>query len=142
MGRQIISKQENKAARKERSTPHFNPREGSKYIAFFKPYGVLSQFTREENSDKRTLAAFGFPANVYSLGRLDADSEGLLLLSDEAELNRKLLHPTQAHQREYHVQVERIPGPEALRQMEKGVLVQDRKTLPCKARILDPQPQI
>ena len=78
-------------------------------IAFNKPYGVISQFT-PDGSPNRTLAEFGFPKNVYAIGRLDADSEGLLLLSEEPELNQsRLLHPKHAHEREYWVQVERIP---------------------------------
>lgn len=110
-------------------------------IAFHKPYGVLSQFT-QDGSPNRPLAEFGFPKNVYALGRLDADSEGLLLLSDEAELNERLLHPRHAHERIYWVQVERIPTAEALRKMEKGVVIQGHRTLPCRARLLDPQPQV
>ena len=61
-------------------------------IAFHKPYGVLSQFT-PDGSPNRTLAEFGFPKDIYPLGRLDADSEGLLLLSDEPGLNTRLLDP-------------------------------------------------
>jgi 23S rRNA pseudouridine2457 synthase len=110
-------------------------------IAFNKPFGVLSQFTAD-GSPNRTLAGFGFPKNVYPIGRLDADSEGLLLLSDEAALNRKLLHPRHAHEREYWAQVERIPSDAALRQLEKGVAVQSRKTLPCRAWIVEPEPQL
>ncbi len=108
-------------------------------IAFHKPFGVLSQFTGDGSSN-RTLAEFAFPKNVYPLGRLDADSEGLLLLSDEAEWNEKLLHPRHAHEREYWAQVEKIPTPESLRRLEKGVLIQGRKTRPCRAWILEPQP--
>ena len=110
-------------------------------IAFNKPYGVISQFT-PDGSPNRTLAEFGFPKNVYPIGRLDADSEGLLLLSDEAELNQRLLHPKQAHEREYWVQVERVATVEALRELSKGVTVQGRKTLPCRARMLEPQPGV
>jgi 23S rRNA pseudouridine2457 synthase len=110
-------------------------------IAFNKPYGVLSQFT-PDGSPNRPLAEFGFPKGVYPIGRLDADSEGLLLLSDEAELNQKLLHPRQAHEREYWVEVERIPSAEAIQQLARGVLVQGRKTLPGAARLLQPQPEI
>src|SRR6267142_3356935 len=110
-------------------------------IAFNKPYGVVSQFT-PDGSGNRTLAEFGFPKDVYPIGRLDADSEGLLLLSDEPELNERLLHPRHAHEREYWAQVERIPTVDALRRMEKGLVVQGRKTLPCVARILDPQPEV
>src|ERR1044071_3456873 len=110
-------------------------------IAFHKPYGVLSQFT-PDGSPNRPLAEFGFPKNVYPIGRLDADSEGLLLLSDEAALNERLLHPHRAHEREYWAQVERIPTPDALRRLENGVTIQRRKTLPCRAWMLDPQPDI
>ena len=110
-------------------------------LAFHKPYGVLSQF-KSDGSKNRTLAEFGFPKNVYPIGRLDADSEGLLLLSDEAKWNELLLHPRHAHEREYWAQVERIPSPESLKRLEKGVLVQGRKTLPCRAWMLDPQPEI
>ncbi|HEX4266190.1 MAG TPA: pseudouridine synthase [Verrucomicrobiae bacterium] len=110
-------------------------------IAFNKPYGVISQFT-PDGSPNRTLAEFGFPKGVYPIGRLDADSEGLLLLSDEADLNQRLLHPKQAHEREYWVQVERIPSAESLRELAKGVLLQGRKTLPCRARMLEPQPEM
>jgi 23S rRNA pseudouridine2457 synthase len=110
-------------------------------IAFNKPYGVLSQFT-PDGSPNRPLAEFEFPKRVYAIGRLDADSEGLLLLSDEQELNQRLLHPKQAHEREYWAQVERIPTADALRSLGKGVVLQDRKTLPCRAWILDPQPEL
>jgi 23S rRNA pseudouridine2457 synthase len=108
-------------------------------IAFHKPYGVLSQFT-PGGSAFRTLAEFGFPPRVYPIGRLDADSEGLLLLSDEPEINERLLHPRHGHRRVYWAQVERIPTAEALRAIEEGVLVQGRRTLPCRARMLAPQP--
>ena len=67
-------------------------------IAFHKPFNVLSQFT-PDGSPNRSLADFGFPKNVYPIGRLDADSEGLLLLSDEAALNQRLLHPRRLVQR-------------------------------------------
>jgi len=110
-------------------------------IAFHKPYGVISQFTPDD-SPNRTLAEFGFPKNVYAIGRLDADSEGLLLLSDEAELNERLLHPKHAHRRTYWAQVERIPSVDALKKLERGVNIQGQKTLPCRAWLLDPQPEI
>lgn len=110
-------------------------------LAFNKPYGVLSQFT-SDGSPNRPLAEFGFPKNVYAIGRLDADSEGLLLLSDEPGLNTRLLHPKNAHEREYWAQVERIPTPEALQQLSKGVVIQDQKTLPGRVWMLGPQPEI
>jgi 23S rRNA pseudouridine2457 synthase len=108
-------------------------------IAFNKPYGVLSQFTND-GSPNRTLADFGFPAGVYPIGRLDADSEGLLLLSDEAALNARLLHPTRGHPRVYWAQVEGVPSAEALRKIARGMMVQGRKTLPCRAWLLEPVP--
>ena len=100
---------------------------------------MLSQFT-SDGSPNRALAEFCFPKNVYAIGRLDADSEGLLLLSDEAHWNEKLLHPRHAHEREYWAQVEKIPSPESLQKLEKGILIQGRKTLPCRAWLLAPQP--
>src|SRR6185503_7908440 len=96
-------------------------------LAFHKPFGVVSQFT-PDGSRNRTLATFGFPKNVYPIGRLDADSEGLLLLSDEAELNERLLHPKHGHRRVYWEQVERIPSAAALQQLESGVAIQGRET--------------
>lgn len=110
-------------------------------LAFHKPYGVLSQFT-PDGSPNRTLADFGFPKNVYPIGRLDADSEGLLLLSDEAGLNTRLLDPGRGHVRHYWAQVERMPAPEALDRLAAGVTIQDYTTLPCRAWLLDPQPEI
>src|ERR1043166_6009591 len=98
-------------------------------IAFHKPFGVLSQFT-SDGSKHRTLAEFGFPAGVYPLGRLDAASEGLLLLSDEAALNARLLRPERQHERIYWVQVERIPEAPALAALQKGVMIEGRRTMP------------
>jgi 23S rRNA pseudouridine2457 synthase len=110
-------------------------------IAFNKPFNVLSQFT-PDGSSNRPLAEFGFPKDVYPIGRLDADSEGLLLLSDEAALNQRLLHPRFAHEREYWAQVERIPTAAALRTLSAGVVIQGRATLGCRAWRLDPQPEV
>ncbi len=110
-------------------------------IAFNKPYGVLSQFT-SDGSPNRPLAAFGFPKNVYAIGRLDGDSEGLLLLSDEAQWNDRLLNPRHAHEREYWAQVEKIPARESLAKLQHGLVIQGHKTLPCRAWLLDPQPEI
>jgi 23S rRNA pseudouridine2457 synthase len=112
-------------------------------IALHKPYGHLSQFTNEPGSRWRTLADFGLPKNVYALGRLDADSEGLLLLSDERGLNNRLLDPQFAHRREYWAQVEGVPSPDAIARLERGGLdLKDFRTLPCRARLLDPAPAI
>ena len=104
-------------------------------LAFHKPYGVLSQFTKEE-PEHHTLAEFGFPKNVYPIGRLDWDSEGLLLLSDEKTWNDLLRNPQHGHVRTYHAQVEGIATAEAVEKLKKGVLIQGRKTLPCHAKLL------
>ena len=110
-------------------------------LALHKPYGVLSQFTPEPGSRWRTLADFGLPRDVYALGRLDADSEGLLLLSDEAGLNSRLLDPQQAHRREYWAQVEGLPSAETCARLARGGLaLDDYRTQPCGARLLVPQP--
>jgi 23S rRNA pseudouridine2457 synthase len=110
-------------------------------IAFNKPFGVLSQFTGD-GSPNLALMEFQFPKNVYPIGRLDADSEGLLLLSDESIWNERLLHPRHAHEREYWAQVEKIPSPESLQQLSSGISIQGRKTLPCRAWLLEPQPEV
>lgn len=110
-------------------------------IAFNKPYGVLSQFT-PDGSPNRNLSEFGFPKRAYPIGRLDADSEGLLLLSDEARWNDRLLNPKRRHPREYWAQVERIPEQDKLDELGNGVMIKDYRTLPGKAWILDPQPDL
>lgn len=106
-------------------------------IAFHKPYGVLSQFN-PDGSPNRTLAGYQIPSRLYPLGRLDADSEGLLLLSDEPGLNSKLLDPSRGHLRTYWVQVEGIPDEADLETLRTGVLIQGRNTLPCRANAMTP----
>jgi 23S rRNA pseudouridine2457 synthase len=88
------------------------------------------------------LAAFGLPSGVYPVGRLDADSEGLLLLTDEAGLNSQLLDPSHAHVREYWAQIERIPKPEAIARLQKGLNLGAFKTRSCVARLIDPAPGV
>ncbi len=110
-------------------------------IAFNKPFGVVSQFS-EAGPGTPTLAQFGFPKRVYPLGRLDSDSEGLLLLSDEGELNALLLHPGKAHPRRYWAQVERVPSAADLARLRGGVLIPNHATLPCAAWLIDPQPSL
>lgn len=107
-------------------------------IAFHKPCGVLSQFTPDQPG-QRTLAEFGFPDNIYPVGRLDLDSEGLLLLSDEKIWNDKLLNPEHAHQRTYHVQVEGKATRDSVIRLSKGVLIQGYQTLPCRAERMNPK---
>jgi 23S rRNA pseudouridine2457 synthase len=106
-------------------------------LALNKPYGVLSQFT-PDHSGQRTLSEFKFPKNVYPLGRLDRDSEGLLLLSDEPGLNTKLLDPKNAHSRIYWAQVEGEVTESALQKLRTGVVIEGRKTLPAEAKLIHP----
>jgi len=108
-------------------------------LALYKPFDVLSQFTQEHPSH-RTLAEFGFPTQVYPVGRLDRDSEGLLLLSDEARWNDSLLNPRHAHPRTYHAQVEGVISDEALSRLRTGLDLREFRTLPCQARHLDSEP--
>lgn len=110
------------------------------YLAFHKPYGILSQFTSDRPEE--TLSHFQLPKDVYACGRLDKDSEGLLLLTNDGALIDRLLDPKNEKVKTYWVQVENIPGIEALQKLEKGVLIGDYKTKPCKARLLSPQPNI
>lgn len=111
-------------------------------IAFHKPYGVLCQFTPDQPGQS-TLAEFGFPKNVYPLGRLDMDSEGLLLLSDETGLNERLLHPKHAHPRTYLVQVEGIPNSSAIAVLGEGsIVIRGHRCLPCEVTILSHRPEI
>ncbi len=111
-------------------------------IALNKPYGVLCQFTPDQPG-QRTLAEFDFPPRVYPVGRLDLDSEGLLLLSDEAGFNNRLLDPVAAHPRTYLAQVEGIPTPEALANLQRGgLLIQGHRTRPCLVRSLLEEPAL
>ncbi|MBM4178636.1 MAG: pseudouridine synthase [Ignavibacteria bacterium] len=111
-------------------------------IVLNKPYGVLSQFTAEPGSSWKTLGDFNLPKDVYPIGRLDADSEGMLLLSDEKSLVSRILDPANAHTRTYWAQVEHIVHQHGVNALEQGVVVQGRRTRPCKARILHPSPII
>lgn len=110
-------------------------------IALHKPYDVLSQFT-PESAGQRTLAECKLPPAVYPAGRLDRDSEGLLLLTDERDLVDRLLNPKRGHPRTYWVQVERVPEETALEQLRRGVVIEGKKTLPCRAWMLEPQPEL
>lgn len=107
-------------------------------ILFNKPYGVLSHFTPE--SGHRALNEFGFPPGVYAAGRLDHDSEGALLLTDEGRLIKKLLDPKNEHPRTYLAQVDGQITQEAVDQLIKGVTIKGYHTKPCKAEIIE-QPE-
>lgn len=115
-----------------------------RYFLIYKPFGMLSQFTPE--ADHRTLAdlGFAFPRSVYPVGRLDADSEGLLLLTDDNYLKHRLLEPKFAHHKTYWVQVEGAITEEALQQLRQGVTIsvngQRYHTQPATASaIVEPQ---
>ena len=112
------------------------------YYIIYKPFQVLSQFSSQEG--KATLKDFApVPSDIYPVGRLDLDSEGLLILTNDRQLNHLLLDPGYAHEREYWVQVEGTANPDALRQLGSGVTItidhRQYKTRPAKAKlIVDP----
>jgi len=107
-----------------------------KYFILHKPYGVLTQFTDKEN--RKTLSSlYNFPKEVYPVGRLDMDSEGLLLLTDDKSLTDYLLNPKNKHEREYFVQVEGIPTEQELQKLRDGIILKDGKTLPAKVKIIN-----
>jgi len=109
-------------------------------IVFHKPYGVVSQFT--PLAGKKTLSAFGLPKGVYPCGRLDHDSEGLLILSDDGRLQSRLCEPRFQVPRTYWAQVERIPDAETLAKIRRGLVLKDGPTRPCQARLLDEEPRL
>lgn len=109
------------------------------YIIFNKPYGVLCQFT--DKGGRKTIADYGrFAHDIYPVGRLDADSEGLVLLTNDGSLQHRLLEPKFHHPRTYLVQVERNPSPSALEQLRRGVVIESRKTHPAEVDLLTDQP--
>ncbi len=123
-------RQEQKTSRKETKY---------RYLLFHKPYGVLCQFT--DPAGRVTLSGFGpFPSGVYPTGRLDYDSEGLVLLTDDGALQHILLDPRYRHWRTYVVQVERIPDNAALERLHSGVVIEGEKTLPARVRRLEREP--
>ena len=106
-----------------------------------KPFGVLSQFTPEEGSRWRCLSDFVDVPEVYAAGRLDADSEGLLILTNNGRLQQRLTDPRFGHWRSYWAQVEGTPNTDQLQQLRDGVVVQGRRTLPAKVHWLQGQEQ-
>jgi 23S rRNA pseudouridine2457 synthase len=112
----------------------------NKYILFYKPYDVLCQFTDENG--RSTLKDYIPIPNIYSVGRLDRDSEGLLLLTDNGQLQHRLGHRQFAHPRTYWVQVERIPDLNALEKLRQGLPIQDYSTRPAIVNLLDFEPDL
>jgi 23S rRNA pseudouridine2457 synthase len=111
-----------------------------RYIKIFKPYDVLTQFT--DASGRKTLKDFVPLPGVYPAGRLDRDSEGVLLLTDDGRLARRLTDPRFEHPKTYVVQVERVPGPEALEALRRGVELADGLTRPAEAELLAEPPAL
>ncbi len=110
------------------------------YIAFHKPYGVLSQFTPEGGN--RSLNEFQLPKGIYAAGRLDKDSEGLLLLSNDGPFIQKLLNPKNSHRRTYLVQVEGVPEQKKLDELMKGIQIKGYRAKPCEATLLKEAPEV
>lgn len=108
-----------------------------KIIVFYKPYGIVSQFSGED--PLKTLKAFGLPEGVYPAGRLDKDSEGLLVLSNDGDFIHRLTDPKFDKEKTYYVQVENIPSEDDLKTLRAGLLIKDYKTKPCQARLIEPQ---
>jgi 23S rRNA pseudouridine2457 synthase len=110
---------------------------GHRHLLFWKPYGVLSQFTPEPGSRHRTLAEFIPIPDVYPAGRLDWDSEGLLLLTSDGKLQQRLTDPRFGHEKTYCAQVEGQVNDTALAKLREGLRIQDYLTRPARARRLE-----
>ncbi len=111
-----------------------------RYLLLNKPYGVLCAFTDPEG--RPTLADYVSVPGVYAAGRLDLDSEGLVLLTSDGWLIHRLSHPRYHHPKTYLVQVERVPDAEALATLRGGVLVKGRRTAPARAELLSVEPDL
>ncbi len=135
----------------------------NRYLLFYKPYNVLCQFTDEpdqeqpsskgdrsaanqpeapEPSPRQTLKDYIPVPDVYPVGRLDQDSEGLLLLTNDGRLQHRLSNPKFQHPRTYWVQVERIPDESALQQLRTGVTIKGYRTRPAQVQLLDHEPDL
>ncbi len=110
-----------------------------RYILFYKPYGVLSQFSRDTPLQSTLQDYISIP-DVYPVGRLDSDSEGLLLLTNHGQLQHRLCHPRFKHHRTYWVQVERTPDATALKKLEQGVTIKNYCTQAAKVKLLSEEP--
>jgi 23S rRNA pseudouridine2457 synthase len=115
-------------------TPH-SSRLTKVLVAFNKPFNVLCQFT--DGAGRRTLADFVTVKDVYPAGRLDYDSEGLLLLTDDGALQKRIADPQHRTKKTYLAQVERIPDDKALEPLRRGVKLKDGMTAPASARLVE-----
>jgi 23S rRNA pseudouridine2457 synthase len=123
--------------------PFCFPAVSDRYLLFYKPYDVLSQFTDEKTSiDRLTLKDFIPVAGVYPVGRLDRDSEGLMLLTSNGRVQHWLTDPRFAHSRTYWVQVERIPTEADLEPLRQGIDLKDYRTRPAQVTHLLSEPDL
>ncbi len=113
-----------------------------RYLLFYKPYGVLTQFTDRSAAPRPTLKDFIAVPGVYPVGRLDRDSEGLLLLTSDGALQHRLTDPKFEHPKTYWAQVEGDPNPHALAQLARGIDVQDYRTKPAQICRLPADPDL
>lgn len=113
---------------------------GFSYLLFWKPYGVLTQFTDQEG--RSTLKDYIDQLGVYPVGRLDQDSEGLLLLTDDGPLAHRLSDPRFDHPKTYWAQVEGIPDQSSVQALTSGVTIQNYRTRPAGVRVLDQEPNL
>jgi len=115
-----------------------------RYLLFYKPYNVLCQFTDDSpnSAERQTLKEYIPVPDVYPVGRLDQDSEGLLLLTNHGQLQNRLSDPKFQHPRTYWVQVERIPDANAIQQLREGLVIQGYRTRPAQVDLLEQEPDL
>lgn len=113
-----------------------------KYLLFYKPYGVLSQFTDQNPDPRLTLKHYIDVPEVYTVGRLDKDSEGLMLLTNHGWMQNRICDPKFEHPRTYWAQVENIPTPEAIAKLRKGVTIKGYRTKPATVSLLKQEPSL
>ena len=113
-----------------------------KYLLFYKPFGVLSQFTDHNPDPRLTLKHYIDVPEVYTVGRLDKDSEGLMLLTNHGWMQHRICDPKFAHPRTYWAQVERYPTKDAIAQLRHGVMIRGYRTQPAQIQLLKGEPEL